>query len=391
MVRGDHPGRMDRTLPSREDLGPRSRRAWDVLRAIVHEVRVENLPFMAGSIAYHAFVSMLPLLVLLVFAVSSVADATLSDRVLAVVGVVLTPSGRELIVEAVTSGTSSRGISLLGGGLLLWATLRIFRGLDQAFSDVYESEGRNTLLDQIGDALVVLVTVAGTVVAAGIGRSVLRFGSGPLGATLETAVVIVGLAASLFPMFYLFPDTDLDVRGVIPGTVLAAVGITALESLFRVYLELGGPSRSYGVLGAILVLLTWLYLVGFVVLLGAAVNAVLTNRSEDVDIEPVIGDWRPGIGTTFGAPRWDEGTADVVATRIGTVAEAASGDDPVVVSVAGREVRFPPPASVRTDVDGDDPPAEAGAVDRDEDGERGEQEGEGTDEVEGTVGIEFRW
>ncbi len=36
-------------------------RTEEVLRALVHEIRAERLTFMAGSIAYHAFLSILPL------------------------------------------------------------------------------------------------------------------------------------------------------------------------------------------------------------------------------------------------------------------------------------------------------------------------------------------
>jgi len=349
---------MELPLPSREDLGPRGRRTWDVLRAIVHEFRVENIPFMAGSIAYHAFVSMLPLLVLLLFAVSSIADASLTERVLTAVEIVLTPQGRDLVESAVTTGDPSRGVSLLGGLVLLWTTLRIFRGFDKAFSDVYESADRNTILDQIGDGIVVLLTVAGAIVLSGIARSVVQFDASLPGQFVETALVVVGLTLALFPMFYLFPDTDVSVKGVLPGTVLAAGGITVLESLFRLYVQFGGPSRSYGILGAILVLLTWLYLIGLAILLGAVVNAVLTNRSEDVDIAPVIGDWRPGIGTTFGPAAWGNPEREVVATRIETLAErvdhASEEETPLIVSVGNDRIRFPPPETVRTDTDRED-------------------------------------
>lgn len=54
-----------------------------------------------------------------------------------------------------------------------------------------------------------------------------------------------------------------------------------------------------------LVFLTWLYFSGLVVLVGVAVNAVLSNRSRDVDIRPVLG----------GTPR--RASHDVEATATG--------------------------------------------------------------------------
>jgi len=40
--------------------------------------------------------------------------------------------------------------------------------------------------------------------------------------------------------------------------------------------------------------LTWLYIIGLLLLVGAAINAVFSNRSSDVDVDPVLG----------GVPRW---------------------------------------------------------------------------------------
>ena len=49
-------------------------------RAVVYEVRAENLTFMAGSIAYHAFVSLLPLLLLALAVATKVGNRDLEVR-----------------------------------------------------------------------------------------------------------------------------------------------------------------------------------------------------------------------------------------------------------------------------------------------------------------------
>lgn len=51
------------------------------VRRVVTTVREENVPFMAGSIAYQVFVSLLPLLVLVFFAVALVGDQELAGHV----------------------------------------------------------------------------------------------------------------------------------------------------------------------------------------------------------------------------------------------------------------------------------------------------------------------
>ncbi len=95
-------------------------------------------------------------------------------------------------------------------------------------------------------------------------------------------MLVGGLTIAFLPMYYFFPDVDVSVREVLPGVLVAAVGWAALQSLFQVYVALSSSSDSAGPIGAILLLLTWLYFGGLILLVGAVVNA---TRSGHIDIE----------------------------------------------------------------------------------------------------------
>ncbi|MFC6765603.1 hypothetical protein [Natrinema soli] len=92
-------------------MNQRTDRAVTVLRAIVHEIRVERITFMAGSIAYHAFVSLLPLLLVLLTAVSAVGGQQLEVALVSVTQAAFTPvplltvtsSGLRRFVQAMCS------------------------------------------------------------------------------------------------------------------------------------------------------------------------------------------------------------------------------------------------------------------------------------------------
>jgi len=90
--------------------------------------------------------------------------------------------------------------------------------------------------------------------------------------------LIVALTLAFLPMYYVFPDVSLSVREVLPGTVLAAVGWTALQAGFQLYVEFSATNQLYGTIGGIILLLTWLYLGAALVLIGGAVNVVLSGR-----------------------------------------------------------------------------------------------------------------
>ena len=267
-------------------MHPTVRRGEELLRAIVHEARVEKLTFMAGSIAYHAFLSILPLLLLVLTVVQRTQNLAIRDSVVGIMEAVLTEQSSQLIQQGLTDADAS--VSLLGLAFLVWGALRIFRGLDTAFSDIYETSANNSFADQLGDGLLMLVTVGLAIVSVSLVAELVSVSAtGILDDLLRGTATSVGLFVVFYPMYYVFPDTDVTFAEVIPGTAFAAVGLTVAQALFTTF---KAGSAGTNIVASILILLTWLYIIGLVILLGAVINAVLSNRSEDVAIAPVLGD-----------------------------------------------------------------------------------------------------
>jgi hypothetical protein len=99
-------------------------------------------------------------------------------------------------------------------------------------------------------------------------------------APLPLAVV---LTVAFFPMYVVFPDVDVTFREAAPGAAFAALGWTALAAGFGLYASNVGNFALYGLFGAALLLVTWLYLASIVIILGGVLNAVLGGRSADAD------------------------------------------------------------------------------------------------------------
>jgi membrane protein len=317
------------------DARPRLDRGWEVARAVYTEVRAENITFLAGSIAYHAFVSLLPFLLLVLVVVSRFGGQPLAEDVLLAMAGYLTPDFRRVLVEAATNATSS-GLSLVGLAVLVWGTLRIFRGLDQAFSDIYESEAENTFLDQLVDGVVVFGAIGLAIFAVSLFQELVGFPSfGPFDPVARPTVSVVGISVALLPMYYVFPDEEgITVREVVPGALVAGTGWTALSLAFGLYVETSSAT-SYGIVGVVVLLITWLYFAGLALLTGAAVNAVLAGRSEDVaDIA-----W----GRRAGDSPADNDAPFVAPLR---ELEAADWANEVHVRVGDREVTLPEPDEV---------------------------------------------
>ena len=96
-----------------------------------------------------------------------------------------------------------------------------------------------------------------------------------------STVLALGLVLAFLPMFYVFPDVDVTAREVLPGVLVAAVGWAALQGLFQVYVLVATGGGATGVLTGVMLLLTWLYFGGVIVLLGVVVNAVHGGHTDE--------------------------------------------------------------------------------------------------------------
>ncbi|NGM70972.1 YihY family inner membrane protein [Natronolimnobius sp. AArcel1] len=250
-------------------------------KSIVAGIQAKKVPFMAASLAYQAFISLLPLLVLLFFVVTILGDEQFASQTTAATEGFLPESGQLLIEEAITDSPATAGSTLIGLVILLWGSLKIFRGLDTAFSEIYESGDKGSFVSQLQDALLVLGTIGGALIAAVVASLVLAFFPDiPFIGIVQPLFLVVILSVAFFPMYYFFPDVSVAKREVIPGVLVAAIGWTILQSLFSVYVSFAGDSEAAGPLGAILLLLTWLYFGSMILLVGGVINAVGAGRIE---------------------------------------------------------------------------------------------------------------
>lgn len=255
------------------------RRVVPVTRAVIGGIKKQNVSFMAASIAYQAFISLIPLLVLLFFLVSVLGDEGLAAEVTAMTEGFMPESGNQLLEDTIEGSVATAGTSIIGIVTLLWGSLKIFRGLDTAFSEIYASTAENSIASQIRDGLIVFgALVLALVAAAGATAVFAFFPNIPFIGLLNPLLLVVGLTVAFYPMYYFFPDVEVTKREILPGVVVAAVGWAALQALFQVYVSLSSGSTGGEALGAVILLLTWLYFGGFVLLIGAVVNATVGGQ-----------------------------------------------------------------------------------------------------------------
>lgn len=258
----------------------------NAVRSVVGVIQDENVSFLAASVAYYAFLSIIPLLLLVLAVGSLLGGQAFAQQVVTVVQGQLSNEGATAIEGALTSPTGRSGASVASVVVLTWSALKVFRALDLVFDEVYGEEPQTGLVGQVKDGLTVLVTVGlGVALMVGVGTVLGRaaLAAVPYANLLVYAALIVGLLVVFLPLYYVMPPVDVSLREALPGAVLLAVGWLVLQAGFQIYAANAGDYQAYGLLGAILLFLTWLYFASMLVLIGAAVNAVLGGRNRPDD------------------------------------------------------------------------------------------------------------
>ncbi len=100
-------------------------------------------------------------------------------------------------------------------------------------------------------------------------------------------LTFLAVTLALDVLYYLAPNADIPFRWVTPGGFMAAILLLVANQIMRLLVaDVFHYDQLYGQLGAGIVLLTWLYVIGLVVLIGIQMNAVLAQMAEEhEDIE----------------------------------------------------------------------------------------------------------
>ncbi|MFC4542817.1 YihY/virulence factor BrkB family protein [Halosolutus amylolyticus] len=254
-------------------------------RRLFDLARREQLTLLAAGVAFYGFISLVPLALLTVALAASIGGEALAARLTAAASDVLTPSAQELLAETIVDETGRTGATVVGILGLLWGSSRVMRGLDRAFSLVYGTAGKKSLLDTIWDATIVfgVITVGLALVGAfEIGIRVLPIGGISV---LGQLFVLLGLFATFLPLYVVFPGVDIGLREALPGTAVAAIGWYALSRTFSLYARFAGEYAVYGALGAVFLVLIWLYAGAIILVFGAVLNAALATGEVDRQLQ----------------------------------------------------------------------------------------------------------
>lgn len=107
---------------------------------------------------------------------------------------------------------------------------------------------------------------------------------------LLTLPLVLSIMSTLFAFIYRYgPSQWTKGQPIMPGAILAAIFWAFLSNLFRLYVRhFGNYNQIYGAVGAVIVLLLWLYMSVLVLLLGGQLNVTIGQRMRQRKLNPAI-------------------------------------------------------------------------------------------------------
>ncbi len=247
----------------------------------------------AAQVAFYFTFALFPLLLFLM----SLFGIILSDRedlkqeLFTLLGQVMPESAFDLVRTTLTEVTANSGGGKLTIGILitLWSASAGVDTLRNALNSVYNLEERRSwikargtsLLLTLGLGVLILVALALVVYGSQLISMVVPIEIPLILEVLKYLLLLVVLLLAFALLYNFAPNHDpFEWKWITPGAIIAVLLWILFSIGFQIYLSYFDTyAATYGSLGAVIILLLWLYLTALVILIGGAVNAILDEES----------------------------------------------------------------------------------------------------------------
>jgi membrane protein len=264
------------------------RRTW-------REVVEDDVLGLAAQLSYYFFLALFPAILFLLALASFFSLANVTDDVGRSLGPFVSPQVLDLIQSQMQrlANNDNGGLLTFGVAGALWSSSAAIVSIVGALNRAYDiEEGRPwwkvrliAIALTLGVAVIVVLALSlvlvGPTLAATLGR-VTGLGA-PLEWTwlvLQWPLVFALVATAIGLIYYFGPDAEQDWVWITPGAIAATILWLVVSLLFKLYVaNFTDYEGSYGVVGAVIVVLLWFYVSGIAILTGAEVNAEIEHAS----------------------------------------------------------------------------------------------------------------
>jgi membrane protein len=271
-------------------------RVGPLLKKTGREILEDKVGTLAAQTAYYFFFSLFPLFLFLAPLLSLVVPRETLLQAISQRAAVALPadavSALELVLENIVFVDNAPGLVSLGLLFAAWSGSNIFGALTGALNTAYDvQEARpwwKRQLVRLGMLVIgAVVMVAATLVLLG-GEDIANAIGGWIGAdsaavgvwnVIQFPVAFGFVILLAFLTYWILPNVKQKKSRALAAAVVTAVLWIAATLLFRLYIQRFPPNPAYGLIGGVMILLTWMYYTMFVVLAGGELASELHHGS----------------------------------------------------------------------------------------------------------------
>ena len=259
----------------------------------------------AAQVAFYFSFALFPLLYFLVslFGILLESSQGLRDELFSYLNQVMPLSVFNLVRKTVDEivENSTGGKLTLGLVVTLWSASAGVDAIRTALNSIYKLKETRSFLRTKAEslALTLIVSVLTTIILAIVfyGWQLFQYGLAGIGLEVSSPLVLAGiqwisiLLVILFVceiIYNLLPDfKKRKWDWITPGSIVAIILWILLTTGFRTYLGyFNSYNKAYGSLGAVIIMMLWLYLTATALMIGGAINAVLGDMRASGKSEP---------------------------------------------------------------------------------------------------------
>ncbi|MCL6574155.1 MAG: YihY/virulence factor BrkB family protein [Bacillus sp. (in: Bacteria)] len=264
-----------------------------LLKLLWHRIKEDELPGLSAQLAYFFLLSLFPLLIVL-FSLLPYFPIPHQDM-LGMVRDFAPVEAMELIEKNVQEIMNQRSGGLLSFGIIgtIWSASNGINSIVYALNKAYNVKESRSFIVSRGMSILltfgmILVLILAIVLPI-FGREIGIFLFSKLGYTTEflrlwntlswlvSALILFLIFTGLY---WIAPNVKLKCRSALPGAAFATVGwIFSSIGLSFYVSNFSNYSLTYGSIGAIIVLMIWLYISAFIIILGGEINAFYSEKN----------------------------------------------------------------------------------------------------------------
>ena len=267
-------------------------------KRVWNEIDKDDVLGHSAELAYYFTFALFPLLLVLISVLGMLAStgSAVRSSLMQYMADVMPGSANQLIQSTLTEITKSSGGGKLSFGLILslWSASAGVAALMSTLNVTYDvKEGRpfwkvRAIAVALTIALSILIisslilVLYGGRIADGVGNAIHMGSAFTIGwRVVQWPVAIFFLLVSFAMVYYFAPNVEhRKWYWITPGSVLGVFLWLVASIGFKIYLNYFNTySATYGSVGAVIILLTWLYVSGVAILIGSEVNSEIEHAA----------------------------------------------------------------------------------------------------------------